>query len=153
LALGEELFPVSRFPGSSSPSVALGEGFLECFWLFPELEALGEAGGFRSVKWRVELNNPRQDFLVLISIYSLLSAVCWAMWKTRNVVYFEKKSIKSPTVIVCVASSFIDYWAGLHKGGDKIDLEAGAEAMKGTALHFHPHQDPGVVGDGAMLLQ
>jgi hypothetical protein len=36
LALGEELFPVSRFPGSSSPSVALGEGFPECFWLFPE---------------------------------------------------------------------------------------------------------------------
>jgi hypothetical protein len=28
--------PVSRFPGSSSPSVALGEGFPECFWLFPE---------------------------------------------------------------------------------------------------------------------
>jgi hypothetical protein len=36
LALGEEFFPVSRFPGSSSPSVALGEGFPECFWLFPE---------------------------------------------------------------------------------------------------------------------
>jgi hypothetical protein len=30
LALGEDLFPVSRFPGSSSPSVALGEGFPEC---------------------------------------------------------------------------------------------------------------------------
>jgi hypothetical protein len=36
MALGEELFPVSRFPGSSSPSVALGEGFPECFQLFPE---------------------------------------------------------------------------------------------------------------------
>jgi hypothetical protein len=36
LALGEELFPVSRFPGSSSQSVALGECFPECFWLFPE---------------------------------------------------------------------------------------------------------------------
>jgi hypothetical protein len=36
VALGEELFPVSCFPGSSSPSVALGEGFPECFWLFPE---------------------------------------------------------------------------------------------------------------------
>jgi hypothetical protein len=36
LALGEELFPVSSIPGSSSPSVALREGFPECFWLFPE---------------------------------------------------------------------------------------------------------------------
>jgi hypothetical protein len=36
LALGEDLFPVNHFPGSSSPSVALGEGFPECFGLFPE---------------------------------------------------------------------------------------------------------------------
>jgi hypothetical protein len=43
LALGEELFPVSRFPGSPSPSVALGEGFRECFCLFPEcLRHLGK---------------------------------------------------------------------------------------------------------------
>jgi hypothetical protein len=36
MALGEELFPVRSIPGSSSPSVALGEGFPECFLLFPE---------------------------------------------------------------------------------------------------------------------
>jgi hypothetical protein len=30
LALGEDLFPVSRIPDRSSPSVALGEGFPEC---------------------------------------------------------------------------------------------------------------------------
>jgi hypothetical protein len=36
LALGEDLFPVNHFPGRSSPSVALGEGFPECFGLFPE---------------------------------------------------------------------------------------------------------------------
>jgi hypothetical protein len=36
LALGEGCFPVKSVPGSSSPSVALGEGFPECFWLFPE---------------------------------------------------------------------------------------------------------------------
>jgi hypothetical protein len=35
------------------------------------------------------------------------------------------------------------YWAGLHNGGEKLDLEAGAEALKATALHFHPHRDPG----------
>jgi hypothetical protein len=35
LALGEELYPVSRFPGSSFPSVALGEGFPECFCSSP----------------------------------------------------------------------------------------------------------------------
>jgi hypothetical protein len=33
---GEGLFPVSRFPGASSPSVALGEGFPEWNRAFPE---------------------------------------------------------------------------------------------------------------------
>jgi hypothetical protein len=37
-----------------------------------------------------------------------LAAVCWAMSKTRNNVCFEKAPIKSPTEIVCLASSFID---------------------------------------------
>jgi hypothetical protein len=36
LALGEGCFPVKSIPGSSSSSVALGEGFPECFCLFPE---------------------------------------------------------------------------------------------------------------------
>jgi hypothetical protein len=49
VALGEELFPVSCFPGSSSPSVALGEGFPECFWLFPE--CLRHSG--KQVLWSV----------------------------------------------------------------------------------------------------
>jgi hypothetical protein len=49
LALEEGLFPVERIPGSSSPSVALGEGFPECFSAFPEW-ALGEACVSRSVR-------------------------------------------------------------------------------------------------------
>jgi hypothetical protein len=36
VALGEGLFPVSGFPRSSSPTVALGEGFPECNRAFPE---------------------------------------------------------------------------------------------------------------------
>jgi hypothetical protein len=68
-------------------------------------------------------------------------------------VYFDKKkTVQSPTEIVCVASSFISYWVGLHKEGDKKALEIGAEAMKDAALHFHPVQDDGAVGDGAVLL-
>jgi hypothetical protein len=36
LALGEGRFPVRSIPGRSSPSVALGEAFPECFGAFPE---------------------------------------------------------------------------------------------------------------------
>jgi hypothetical protein len=90
------------------------------------------------------------QFWEWVSRYML--AVCWAIWKTRNAVYFEKKPLKSPTEIVCLASSFIMYWAGLHQEGERLDLEAGAEAMKATALHFHRRRDSGVEDDGAVLL-
>jgi hypothetical protein len=82
-----------------------------------------------------------------------LSTICWAVWKTRNAIHFEKKSIISPTEIICLASIFIIYWAGLSKESDKQALEAGAEAMKEATLHFHPTQDAGAVDNGAVLLQ
>jgi hypothetical protein len=51
-----------------------------------------------------------------------------------------------------VASSFIAYRAGLQKESVKQALEAGAEAMKEAALHFHPPQDTGAVDNGAVRL-
>jgi hypothetical protein len=78
--------------------------------------------------------------------------MCWAIWKSRNTVYFEKKPIKSPTETMCLASSLIMCWESLHKEAEKLDLEAGAEALKATALHFHPHRDPGADDDGPVLL-
>jgi hypothetical protein len=37
-----------------------------------------------------------------------LSAICWAIWKIRNVIHFEKKQVKSPTKIICLAPSFLN---------------------------------------------
>jgi hypothetical protein len=83
-----------------------------------------------------------------------LSAICWALWKTRNRVCFEGKRVRSPTEIICLASSLISYWAGLQKDDTKEVLEAGAEMLKNAALAFHTqmmHQaEPGA---GAVLLQ
>jgi hypothetical protein len=36
-----------------------------------------------------------------------LAAVCWAIWRSGNVVCFENKRIKSPTEIVCMICSFL----------------------------------------------
>ena len=66
-----------------------------------------------------------------------LAVICCAIWKTRNSCCFEKKTIKTPTEIICLASSFLNYWAGLQAGHNKEDLEAGAAALLKTALHFH----------------
>ena len=58
-------------------------------------------------------------------------------------------------LIACLASSFLNYWAGLHKQEDKVILETGAEAIKAAALHFHPNQDNGeeATDNGMVLLQ
>jgi hypothetical protein len=81
-----------------------------------------------------------------------LASICWAIRKTRNLVCFEGKIVKSLTEIVCLASSFIAYWAGIHKKEEKAMLETGAEAMKVTTLHFHSMQDPEIGGNGTVLL-
>jgi hypothetical protein len=71
----------------------------------------------------------------------------------RNSICFDKKYIKSPSEIVCLASSFVSYWAGLHKQGDQQSLEEGAATMKEAALHFHHHQhSPGQADAGMVLL-
>jgi len=69
-----------------------------------------------------------------------LAAICSVIWKIRNFTCFEQKKAKSPTEIICSTSSFICYWAGLQKQEDQAELEAGAEALKEAALHFHPRK-------------
>jgi len=80
-----------------------------------------------------------------------LAAICWALWTTRNDSCFEKKAIRTPTEIVCSASSFIKYWAGLQTGRNKEELEAGAAALLKTVLHFHTQASGN--GAGIALLQ
>ena len=50
------------------------------------------------------------------SMYAVgLVAICWAIWRVRNTVCFEKKRVKSPSEIVCMMCSFFTYWAGLQQ--------------------------------------
>ena len=78
-----------------------------------------------------------------------LLAICGALWLARNKYSFEGKLTRSPTEIICSASSFISYWAGLQKGGDEKMLEDGASILKQAAPHFHPRSE----GKGQVLLQ
>jgi len=80
-----------------------------------------------------------------------LTAICWAVWRARNLICFEQKKIKSPTEIVCSASSFIAYWAGPQKLEDQAGLEAGASVLKEAALYFHP-KEASPRDTGVMLL-
>lgn len=67
-----------------------------------------------------------------------LAAICWAIWRSRNSTCFDGKKIRSPTEIVCLASSFLLFWTELQQVEDRVPLATGAEALKNTALHLHP---------------
>jgi hypothetical protein len=55
---------------------------------------------------------------------------------------------------VCLATSFLLYWAGLQKEEDKGVLELGAGALKEATLAFHPQgQLRDDQGDGALMRQ
>ncbi|PNT75212.1 hypothetical protein BRADI_1g28723v3 [Brachypodium distachyon] len=69
-----------------------------------------------------------------------LAAICWAIWKLRNRACFEKKLIRSPAEIICLACAFMKYWPWLQSNGDEARLRAGAEALQAEALRLHPQQ-------------
>jgi hypothetical protein len=84
----------------------------------------------------------------------ILSNLLGTVEKPQNSVCFDKKIIKSPTEIICLASLFMSYWAGLQNGSDKETLETGTAALKEEALAFHPQEEAHEeLGAGVVLLQ
>ena len=65
-----------------------------------------------------------------------LAAICWTIWKTWNNSCFEQKLISSPMEIVCLASSFLNYWAGLQAGQKQKEARTrrGGSPRDGAAL-------------------
>jgi len=57
-----------------------------------------------------------------------LAALCQAIRCTRNVVCFEDKRIKSPSKIIYMTHSFIDYWAGLQEPDMERQMKQGAKS-------------------------
>jgi hypothetical protein len=63
-----------------------------------------------------------------------VTAICWAIWKTQNIVCFEGHVVNNPISIICHACSMMSYWAGLFPKTDKEALVAGANTMLQIAL-------------------
>jgi hypothetical protein len=51
-----------------------------------------------------------------------LAAITWAIWKTRNKIYFEDKLLSDPKDIIYHACVFLKYWVDLLSGLSKEDL-------------------------------
>jgi len=50
--------------------------------------------------------------------------------------------VRSPTKVICLALSFISFWAELQSEEDKLLLEGGADILRAVALSLHPHEAP-----------
>jgi len=59
--------------------------------------------------------------------------------------------ILCPAEIVCLACSFLSFRAELQKEDDRVQWQAGAEALK-TMAQFHPREAP-AEDTGVVLLQ
>jgi hypothetical protein len=65
-----------------------------------------------------------------------LAAVCWAIWKARNIICFEHKHVKHPNKIIFSTCMFITYWAGLQPEGVQSAVQAGVEFIMKTACRI-----------------
>jgi hypothetical protein len=43
-----------------------------------------------------------------------LSAICWAIWKARNNICFDKKIIRRSCNLIFLACASMNYWSGLY---------------------------------------
>jgi hypothetical protein len=87
-----------------------------------------------------------------------LAAICRGYGRHATQSVLKRKKIRSHVEIICLASSYLNYWAGLQKDEDKTSIEMGAEALKEAALLHHPQARPqqrsgrAVSGNGAVML-
>jgi hypothetical protein len=59
------------------------------------------------------------------------------IWKLRNRACFEGKLINSPIDLICYATVFMKYWAGLNPGADQEAIHRGADALINVATGSH----------------
>jgi hypothetical protein len=63
-----------------------------------------------------------------------LSAICWAIWSTRNKTCFEKIMVKGPNEIIFSACFFMNYWAGLYPDDAQEIIKKGVQSMIQAAI-------------------
>lgn len=61
-----------------------------------------------------------------------LAGICWAIWKARNKVCFDKKLIKHPAEILCHACAFLNFWTCLHKTDFQAQIAEGIKILLST---------------------
>ena len=71
-----------------------------------------------------------------------ISAICWAIWKARNRVCFDRKLIKNPIEIICHAGALMRFWIGLYAQVDRMMHVNGVNTMLKVASDLLLPQRP-----------
>jgi hypothetical protein len=83
-------------------------------------------------------------------VYMLgLSVVCWAIWRARNDICFEKKEFKNPIVIIYSTCTFMYYWPGLYPEDTQKLINDGVDLMMKTSIKLLGRKD----GSSALALK
>jgi hypothetical protein len=77
-----------------------------------------------------------------------IAVICWAIWKTRNKVTFDKHKMRTPCEVMFLSSAFLMYWAGLQKEQGREKLQFGAAKMMEKAAGLLRSRN----GNGGMIV-
>jgi len=69
-------------------------------------------------------------------LYVGLAAICWAIWRMRNKIHFDKKVVRSPTEIICLEFSFMSFWAEFSRKKTSRSWKLALKISRRLLYHF-----------------
>ena len=81
--------------------------------------------------WLIGLNK-KLMYKILVGA----SAVCWAIWLSRNDMVFNNSRAATPLQVIFRGTHWIRYWALLQKENERPQVTLGCRVLETTAMEF-----------------
>ena len=81
--------------------------------------------------WLIGLNK-KLMYKILVGA----SAVCWAIWLSRNDMVFNNSRVVTPLQVIFRGTYWIRYWALLQKENERPHVTLGCRVLETTAMEF-----------------
>jgi len=81
--------------------------------------------------WLIGLNKKRM-YKILVGA----SAVCWAIWLSRNDMVFNNSRAATPLQVIFRGTHWIRFWALLQKENERPQVTLGCRVLETTAMEF-----------------
>jgi hypothetical protein len=75
-----------------------------------------------------------------------IATICWAVWKARNKVYFEKTFMNNPFDIIFSSCAFMQYWIEFYLEETHKLTEDGVDLMMKTAIKLMREKERNMKG-------